>query len=203
MERRFGISNRTLMTPPLDLGEIPEERGVVAEAVAPGTAGGAAPDVGGVFQARQQRRVDERLVDAEAVAPVRRVPRVGARLGAQVAERVGPSAVGERVDPALLARAEHGNLFVEPAAARVRVADQQRGPAAPAPRAAEHRVEERVLAPAHAVGHVHGADDERPRRSEEHTSELQSLAYLVCRLLLEKKKPSNTDDTRRPERHTV
>src|SRR5687767_15609179 len=28
----------------------------------------------------------------------------------------------------------------------------------------------------------------RFRRSEEHTSELQSLAYLVCRLLLEKKK---------------
>src|SRR5687767_15832531 len=28
------------------------------------------------------------------------------------------------------------------------------------------------------------------RRSEEHTSELQSLAYLVCRLLLEKKKES-------------
>src|SRR2546425_11561845 len=29
---------------------------------------------------------------------------------------------------------------------------------------------------------------ERALRSEEHTSELQSLAYLVCRLLLEKKK---------------
>src|SRR2546425_6328670 len=28
----------------------------------------------------------------------------------------------------------------------------------------------------------------RALRSEEHTSELQSLAYLVCRLLLEKKK---------------
>src|SRR3989441_3628707 len=28
----------------------------------------------------------------------------------------------------------------------------------------------------------------REWRSEEHTSELQSLAYLVCRLLLEKKK---------------
>src|SRR3989441_9718404 len=28
------------------------------------------------------------------------------------------------------------------------------------------------------------------QRSEEHTSELQSLAYLVCRLLLEKKKKS-------------
>src|SRR2546425_4692551 len=32
---------------------------------------------------------------------------------------------------------------------------------------------------------IHGADR---LRSEEHTSELQSLAYLVCRLLLEKKK---------------
>src|SRR2546425_8761057 len=30
------------------------------------------------------------------------------------------------------------------------------------------------------------------RRSEEHTSELQSLAYLVCRLLLEKKKQYTT-----------
>src|SRR5258705_10206832 len=29
----------------------------------------------------------------------------------------------------------------------------------------------------------------RGRRSEEHTSELQSLRHLVCRLLLEKKKP--------------
>src|SRR2546425_2662187 len=32
----------------------------------------------------------------------------------------------------------------------------------------------------------------RNRRSEEHTSELQSLAYLVCRLLLEKKKNKST-----------
>src|SRR2546425_3433020 len=31
----------------------------------------------------------------------------------------------------------------------------------------------------------------RGTRSEEHTSELQSLAYLVCRLLLEKKKKKN------------
>src|SRR3712207_7088618 len=30
------------------------------------------------------------------------------------------------------------------------------------------------------------------RRSEEHTSELQSRQYLVCRLLLEKKKKQNT-----------
>src|SRR2546425_4699867 len=33
-----------------------------------------------------------------------------------------------------------------------------------------------------------------PERSEEHTSELQSLAYLVCRLLLEKK--NNTSKSR-------
>src|SRR2546425_7732212 len=31
-------------------------------------------------------------------------------------------------------------------------------------------------------------DEIQALRSEEHTSELQSLAYLVCRLLLEKKK---------------
>src|SRR5687767_15499910 len=35
---------------------------------------------------------------------------------------------------------------------------------------------------------VHGNSQSALVRSEEHTSELQSLAYLVCRLLLEKKK---------------
>src|SRR3712207_7358305 len=35
-----------------------------------------------------------------------------------------------------------------------------------------------------------------PLRSEEHTSELQSRQYLVCRLLLEKKKHS-------PRRHSI
>src|SRR5687767_15506628 len=34
-------------------------------------------------------------------------------------------------------------------------------------------------------------------RSEEHTSELQSLAYLVCRLLLEKKKKKKKTHTTR------
>src|SRR2546423_8547598 len=37
----------------------------------------------------------------------------------------------------------------------------------------------------------------RAQRSEEHTSELQSLAYLVCRLLLEKKK-NNGQNTVNP-----
>src|SRR3712207_7346211 len=49
---------------------------------------------------------------------------------------------------------------------------------------------------AQAAPHVH-VDPLRPRRgpalrSEEHTSELQSRQYLVCRLLLEKKKKNNT-----------
>src|SRR3989441_9537959 len=35
---------------------------------------------------------------------------------------------------------------------------------------------------------LRGPDQSDSTRSEEHTSELQSLAYLVCRLLLEKKK---------------
>src|SRR3989441_2987956 len=38
----------------------------------------------------------------------------------------------------------------------------------------------------------HLAERMRLDRSEEHTSELQSLAYLVCRLLLEKKKKNSS-----------
>src|SRR2546425_7638072 len=40
-------------------------------------------------------------------------------------------------------------------------------------------------------------------RSEEHTSELQSLAYLVCRLLLEKKKNRNTKQHLRDARDSA
>src|SRR2546425_2344812 len=46
-----------------------------------------------------------------------------------------------------------------------------------------------------AVGQRWLAMEQTAQRSEEHTSELQSLAYLVCRLLLEKKK--------KPTRQTV
>src|SRR3712207_8579869 len=37
-----------------------------------------------------------------------------------------------------------------------------------------------------------GGVDRGPGRSEEHTSELQSRQYLVCRLLLEKKKKTTS-----------
>src|SRR5437899_9314160 len=40
----------------------------------------------------------------------------------------------------------------------------------------------------HSTGVELGATLTVPRRSEEHTSELQSLRHLVCRLLLEKNK---------------
>src|SRR2546425_9574430 len=40
-----------------------------------------------------------------------------------------------------------------------------------------------------------GPPKEPSDRSEEHTSELQSLAYLVCRLLLEKKKKAKLHRT--------
>src|SRR5687767_15327334 len=56
------------------------------------------------------------------------------------------------------------------------------------------RQRHRALPPLEQVGETPVGDDDvgervrGERRSEEHTSELQSLAYLVCRLLLEKKK---------------
>src|SRR2546430_10367701 len=47
---------------------------------------------------------------------------------------------------------------------------------------------------AHQALHRGGELGERlAQRSEEHTSELQSQSNLVCRLLLEKKKNSNSD----------
>src|SRR2546425_5812457 len=49
----------------------------------------------------------------------------------------------------------------------------------------QDRVFRRRLVRDHALGPPRRGKRDR---SEEHTSELQSLAYLVCRLLLEKKK---------------
>src|SRR2546422_1652894 len=58
------------------------------------------------------------------------------------------------------------------------------------------RLEQRPLAQATRAHHAHDSETFRHRirrssenrRSEEHTSELQSRLHLVCRLLLEKKK---------------
>src|SRR3712207_6887106 len=59
-----------------------------------------------------------------------------------------------------------------------------------APEAAEAAQHDQEQAGAHHEAedsHEHETTDEH-HRSEEHTSELQSRQYLVCRLLLEKKK---------------
>src|SRR3712207_8584606 len=60
---------------------------------------------------------------------------------------------------------------------------QERGSHRP-PGALEHPVDDLVHRAVAAVGDH--------QRSEEHTSELQSRQYLVCRLLLEKKKKSDS-----------
>src|SRR5687767_15284867 len=55
---------------------------------------------------------------------------------------------------------------------------------------AEHEQISRQWVRSHVVAHQSRQTVETlAHRSEEHTSELQSLAYLVCRLLLEKKNP--------------
>src|SRR3712207_6863868 len=62
-------------------------------------------------------------------------------------------------------------------------------PLAPVPvRAPRGRHDGRELRGRHRVRVGDDRGDEQPQRSEEHTSELQSRQYLVCRLLLEKKK---------------
>src|SRR2546425_3915603 len=54
-----------------------------------------------------------------------------------------------------------------------------------------------VVMPVEASGRALPDHAVRGARSEEHTSELQSLAYLVCRLLLEKKKDNMSEPPRR------
>src|SRR2546425_915741 len=99
---------------------------------------------------------------------------------AEVAGELAPRAVrlelmdADRADAAEHVRAERPRAALDRVAEHdVRVVGELVELAA----AAEARAVEAVLRPAAAR-----------TRSEEHTSELQSLAYLVCRLLLEKKK---------------
>src|SRR2546425_9485186 len=93
----------------------------------------------------------------------------------------------------LLTPAEQADHFArDPLAPRVGVAS---GQIHELPVGVPHRardVEQRL-----ALGHALDV------RSEEHTSELQSLAYLVCRLLLEKKKKNKkeTENTKCVRRH--
>src|SRR3989441_2156184 len=62
------------------------------------------------------------------------------------------------------------------------------------------RMVEQIGAPERAEGWIRKALGDKAR-SEEHTSELQSLAYLVCRLLLEKKKKKRIKAQRLARQH--
>src|SRR3712207_8934605 len=100
----------------------------------------------------------------------------------------------------MIRRPPRSTLFPYTTLFRSRPADRPwRDPAAPRPRRAA------LVRLAFRARLVAGATDPRrrraaaraprprgPLRSEEHTSELQSRQYLVCRLLLEKKKKINT-----------
>src|SRR3712207_7233826 len=83
-------------------------------------------------------------------------------------------------------------LFRSAADPRGRPADRRPGAHGRLPaRHRDHDLEHRGL----GDRAEHAARLRRERRSEEHTSELQSRQYLVCRLLLEKKKKNKIKDT--------
>src|SRR5688572_31972619 len=81
--------------------------------------------------------------------------------------------------------------LLAPASPRSSPCERRQGPSRsprngphPADRSARGTGSSRSRAPPHAAP---------PVRSEEHTSELQSQSNLVCRLLLEKKKPTDSE----------
>src|SRR3712207_6916254 len=76
---------------------------------------------------------------------------------------------------------------------RARAGSLERRDAAP-PRVRVGSLERRLAPAWRAEGHI-ALPRERLERSEEHTSELQSRQYLVCRLLLEKKKNTRTNSS--------
>src|SRR5215216_7793123 len=87
---------------------------------------------------------------------------------------------------------------VDPATSSAEEDDEARLPEAP--EEAGEAIAEGPL----AVGHAAIENAVRLARSEEHTSELQSPDHLVCRLLLEKKKPQTISlrHGKHPQPHT-
>src|SRR3712207_8418973 len=91
----------------------------------------------------------------------------------------------------MIRRPPRSTLFPYTTLFRSRAARSRRGPSLPSRPCPSARA---VAWPCPAVRRASPARA-APDRSEEHTSELQSRQYLVCRLLLEKKKhKQNTDN---------
>src|SRR3712207_7634891 len=102
----------------------------------------------------------------------------------------------------MLRRPPRSTLFPYTTLFRSQRLDDRRGARGAAPVAPARGAPEGPEAEAHRPSRVQGPAEHARRvrlpqrggpRSEEHTSELQSRQYLVCRLLLEKKK--NTSNT--------
>src|SRR5207253_10594002 len=70
---------------------------------------------------------------------------------------------------------------------RLRMSDQEIAQALSSVRLPSMRMEQRRLGDITIINDAYNANPASMRRSEEHTSELQSRGHLVCRLLLEKK----------------
>src|SRR5258707_5750605 len=71
---------------------------------------------------------------------------------------------------------------------------RSRARAALRPRCTKTRTTSFLYAAVPRMSSLGSAEPPHIRRSEEHTSELQSRQYLVCRLLLEKKKKESSSD---------
>src|SRR3712207_8279427 len=98
----------------------------------------------------------------------------------------------------MIRRPPRSTLFPYTTLFRSREREQQHGTSDRADRAGaeDGGGDARVLAQLGAVAErARERTGRQPDRSEEHTSELQSRPYLVCRLLLEKKKSSHTFHT--------
>src|SRR5262249_61626824 len=93
--------------------EIDEQRGMIAHAPARATHA-PAPIVADVPEARPQLVIHEGLVETKAVAAVRRIPRVSARLSAKQAKRVvRPGGLQPR-QPRILSPSQHRRLLPHP-----------------------------------------------------------------------------------------
>src|SRR5437870_6757381 len=138
-----------------------------------------APLVSHPREPRQQAGIEEGLVDAEAVAGIRRVPGVGGLAAAEVTEGITPARALERVDPSPLALVEGRDLLVDTGPAGVRVAEEQGGAVPPALRHREGGVEKAPLPAGDAVGNVHGAERERTGRGHRREKPAPGLARRV------------------------
>src|SRR3712207_7953639 len=92
----------------------------------------------------------------------------------------------------MIRRPPRSTLFPYTTLSRSAVGKERRGQAGQRQQAGDPAEDDEHL-PGDGEGQTSG--QQLAERSEEHTSELQSRQYLVCRLLLEKKKHNTTNNS--------